>query len=657
MSKRWWIAVAIVGVGLGCDRARQGTGASEQVVADAKTEQGGQAESSPRARTAPPRPAAAQWEGNLGALTIPAPAREDAQAAPVALSTSRLEIEVLIVGRMARTQVRQIFDNHTDRRTEGSYTFELPEGAAISRLAMEVGGELMEGELVERERARQIYEGIVRKREDPALLEWQGRRRFKTQIFPIEPNSDKEVVLAYEQLLPTGVGGAEYVYALPELQGDAAARIGEFTFVLRAEDATGLEVEGYEAKVEQRSSGGQVQYTAREFVPAGPMRVGLTPAVTSGVARYRAERDGERFFLADLRPELERAKGEDIEQVVFAVDTSAGLGQPVLEDVGELVRAMIGRRREGARYQIVTGALEARLCAEVPLKAEQARACLEGLEARGATDLGALLEATGQAVEQFEQGSVAVVVLTDGVASMGELDGDLVLERAAEALGAERVTAHTVAVGHAPDEAWLRRLARRLGGQSARMTPADDPVPTAEALGELVRQPLLRGVRVEVTKGQVERLVPGEPVHLARGESLAILGQLSSASAELTVTASWQGRPWKEIIALGEGAGPVPSSELVVDFWARGYIDELERAAAPRQEVTKLSKRYGVMSRYTSFLVLESEEMYERFEIERRQAAEREEARRRGSRGAEEPRKRRRPRRARPRTCASARAT
>src|SRR5262249_47226140 len=51
-----------------------------------------------------------------------------------------------------------------------------------------------------------IYEDIVRKIKDPALLEYAERDMFKVRIFPIEPHSTKRIKLAYTQLLKADSG-------------------------------------------------------------------------------------------------------------------------------------------------------------------------------------------------------------------------------------------------------------------------------------------------------------------------------------------------------------------------------------------------------------------------------------------------------------------
>ncbi len=67
---------------------------------------------------------------------------------------------------------------------------------------MWIGGELVEADVVEKARARQIYEDILRRKKDPGLLEWQGGNLFKARVFPIEPHSEKRVRIRYTQVLP-----------------------------------------------------------------------------------------------------------------------------------------------------------------------------------------------------------------------------------------------------------------------------------------------------------------------------------------------------------------------------------------------------------------------------------------------------------------------
>src|SRR5580658_745807 len=123
-------------------------------------------------------------------------------------------VNVKINGQIATTSVDQEFYNPNPQRLEGTYLFPVPKGAQIDKFSMEIGGRLVEAELLAADKARSIYEDIVRKLRDPALLEYAGRDVFKVRVFPLEPNSPKRIKLSYSQVLPSESGLISYVYPL-----------------------------------------------------------------------------------------------------------------------------------------------------------------------------------------------------------------------------------------------------------------------------------------------------------------------------------------------------------------------------------------------------------------------------------------------------------
>jgi len=123
-------------------------------------------------------------------------------------------VTVSIDQNVAVTAVDQEFYNPNPQRLEGTYIFPLPDGATIDRFSMDIDGKMMDAELLSADKAKVIYEEIVRKQRDPALLEYLGRGAFKVRIFPIEPNSRKHIKLRYTQLIKSDSGLSEYVYPL-----------------------------------------------------------------------------------------------------------------------------------------------------------------------------------------------------------------------------------------------------------------------------------------------------------------------------------------------------------------------------------------------------------------------------------------------------------
>jgi Ca-activated chloride channel homolog len=141
-----------------------------------------------------------------------APPRQPYAFAPLEITYHHVNVK--IDGQIATTTVDQEFYNPNPQRLEGTYLFPVPKGAQIDKFSMEIGGRQVEAELLAADKARSIYEDIVRKLRDPALLEYAGRDVFKVRVFPIEPNSPKRIKLSYSQVLQADSGLISYVYPL-----------------------------------------------------------------------------------------------------------------------------------------------------------------------------------------------------------------------------------------------------------------------------------------------------------------------------------------------------------------------------------------------------------------------------------------------------------
>ena len=112
------------------------------------------------------------------------------------------------------TEVKQVFRNTESRQVEALYTFPVPEGASVADFTMWIGGREMVGEVVEKERAREIYNSYKPRRQDPGLLEQTDFKTLEMRIFPIGPGAAQRVRIAYYQELDFDNDWATYVYPL-----------------------------------------------------------------------------------------------------------------------------------------------------------------------------------------------------------------------------------------------------------------------------------------------------------------------------------------------------------------------------------------------------------------------------------------------------------
>ncbi len=137
---------------------------------------------------------------------------------PLAIESQRVDIR--IKDGVATAKIEQVFRNSVNRNLEAVYVFPLPEGASISDFAMMINGKRMSGELVEKGKARGIYEDIVRRMKDPGLLEHIGGNLFRISVFPVPANGLQKIEL--ESTVRWEIGNRSIRRSVP--QNCAAAR-------------------------------------------------------------------------------------------------------------------------------------------------------------------------------------------------------------------------------------------------------------------------------------------------------------------------------------------------------------------------------------------------------------------------------------------------
>src|SRR5580765_2022639 len=130
------------------------------------------------------------------------------------LEVKEQEVLVTINNGIAVTKVTQIFHNTESRQVEALYTFPVPKGASVANFSMWINGKEMVGEVLEKKKAREIYNSYKQQRRDPGLLEQVDYRTFEMRVFPIAPNADQKVEITYYQELDSDDDWVTYVYPL-----------------------------------------------------------------------------------------------------------------------------------------------------------------------------------------------------------------------------------------------------------------------------------------------------------------------------------------------------------------------------------------------------------------------------------------------------------
>jgi len=536
-----------------------------------------------------------------------------------------------VLGRVAVTEVDQVFYNPSGSRLEGTYLFPIPKGAQIDTFAMDVNGKMTNAELLDAAKARGIYEEIVRSMRDPALLEYLGQGLFKVRIFPIEPRSEKRVKLKYTELLTQEGGLLRYLYPL-NTEKFSARPLQSVSVKVDIELPEGLRtIYSPSHEVEVKRHGPKkavVGFEAKEIRPDTDFQLFVAPATGSDVGvhvmTYREPGEAEGSFLLVLSPSHEMAVEKVLRKdVVFVLDTSGSMAEgKKLIQAKKALAFCLRNLNEGDRFEVVrfsteTEPLFGKLVAPSEANVERAESFVAALKPIGGTAIeDALLAALEPLKVQGQKDRpYTVVFLTDGRPTVGSTNDDEIVSKATRAMGERAVRVFSVGIGTDVNTHLLDRLSEATRAASRYVLPEEDLELALSAFYAKISQPVLASPRLRV-KGPVRltKLAPPLLPDLFRGEQVVVLGRYSgTGDAAITLQGTVNGAA-RSFTWEASFPARAPGNTFIPRLWATrriGFLlDQIRlhgESGELRDEVTDLARRYGIVTPYTAFLVLEDE--------------------------------------------------
>lgn len=568
------------------------------------------------------------------------------------------KVQVVVRDGYARTEIEEEFFNDTEQVLEGRYRFPLPADASISRLALWVGKDLVEGEVLEKDRAKAIFQQIVDdtvRPRDPALLEWVSGSEFSLKIFPIPAKGGRKVILAYNQILPAEGGRVRYVYPL-SLGADRATKINEFSMSIRAMNSDGsigdVMTPGYAASIATKEGNVNVDYQAKEFVPSDDFVVNFRSSnggtvraasyvpkegefqVATNSAPTKAETETanaprENYFA--LRLEAALPEGAPLPErgrrdLILTIDTSHSQSRETLDRSIKLVGGLL--RQMDPDEQFVVMACDS-ACSAYPEKGfsassatsiEAAEKWLGAKTPGGSSDIaGALLSA---AERLATVGKGQLIYLGDGAPSSGELSADTIASRVRPKMDPQKFDIRFLGTGRTVDDVTLAGLARTFGGTYERVQTGDHLEERIGEIGMGLRSPVVRWVTAVLPDGMKD-VYPQQLPNLRLGQEVMLFGKMTGpATGDVLLKGDLAGTKYEIRKSLNLAAASGESDKgnpLVPRLWAESRLRDLETSdnQSSIKEAVDLSKRFHVMSRHTSFLVLENEQMFAEFGVQR----------------------------------------
>src|SRR5437763_8155526 len=350
------------------------------------------------------------------------------------LEVTSHQVNVKIDGQVAITSIDQEFYNPNDQRLEGFYMFPVPKGAHLDKFSMEIGGKSVDAELLPAEKARGIYEDIVRKMRDPALLEYAGRDLFKVRIFPIEPRSRKPIKISYTELLRSDAGMMTYLYPL-STEKFSARPIKNLSMKIELKSAEPLaSIYSPSHKVEIKRDGANravIGYESKDEKPETDFQlVYNSEARDVGLSLITHKPVGEDgYFLILAAPTVAKETKPAPKDVVFVVDTSGSMAGAKLQQAKKALEFCVENLNGEDRFEIVRFSTEAeplfgKLVDADSEHRKRASNFIGELKPIGGTAIADALQAALKARTEKTDRPFLIIFLTDGLPTVGTRNPD-----------------------------------------------------------------------------------------------------------------------------------------------------------------------------------------------------------------------------------------
>jgi len=587
-----------------------------------------------------------------------------------AMQMKEHHVDVTVNGAYITTSVEQVFHNPNDETLEAIYSFPVPDAAAVGEFIYWVDGQAVIGEVVEKTRARQIYQQEKNAGREAALVEKNSFRTFDISVTPVLPRSDVKIRLVYVQSAYVDSGVGRYVYPLEEggtdeqkqafwSRNETVSEKFTFDFHLRsgypvealrlpkhgnasvtkiAEDEwrVGLNNQATNNQQAQQNIAVDDDPTSISSSAINATKTHVTSLDEDIVVYWRLQEDlpGSVDLVAYKEPTKERGTfmltltpGDDLSTIntgrdwVFVLDVSGSM-EGKYATLAEGVRQALQKLPTGDRFRVILFNNSAHdliggLQAVTPSNIEKTLRAIEYFQPNGGTNLYAGLELGLKGMNADVP--TGLVLVTDGVANVGTTERKAFLSL----LNKYDVRLFTFIMGNNANRPLLEEMTTVSNGFALSVSNSDDIMGHILQTTSKLGHHALRDIRLEIRGTRTTDVIPDSIGSLYRGEQLVVFGHYYGAgdiTVDLQGTVGAEKRQYKTTIALPDEDTLNPEIERL---WGFAKIDQLHNKMAyfgkdqdTEQAITDIATEYGLVTDYTS-MILVRDEVFDQLNIAR----------------------------------------
>lgn len=511
------------------------------------------------------------------------------------LEITKVETNVTVLGVLAETSMKMTFFNPNSRQLAGDLYFPLPDGSTVSGYALDVNGVMVDGVVVEKTKARVVFETEMRKGVDPGIVEWVKGNNFKTRVFPIPANGTRTVSVKYVSELLTGQD--DPVYHLPlKFQNQVK------DFSLRVEVVTAVEKpvvkEGGLANFsfESWKSGFMAEARLSDASVKDDLKIAMPGAAEQKVLVEKYDDDEIYFCIHDTGHEQASQKPQTTpDRIVILWDASASRGKVDHAREIKLIESFLATCRDK------------KITVEfVPFSNEKDESQIFDIMDN---DIKALIQAVNDVVYDggTQMGTISppatenppdyYFLFSDGISNFGKEDPE-----------GFKAPVYAFNADSSANHSFLRYLAMRTGGEYFNLAE----IPIDKAVSR-IGKPAFSFVSAEYDEKIVEETYPSVPRNVQGSFFLA--GRITGNTGTVKLNYGYDGKTTRS----GDftiDAGKAHKGDLLRRLWAQKKLEEL--IVFPKRnekEIVAMGKRYGLVTPFTSLIVLETFDQYLEHEI------------------------------------------
>jgi Ca-activated chloride channel family protein len=539
-----------------------------------------------------------------------------------------ISVDATIREQVAEVQLAQVVRNYSAQPMEASFVFPIPGDAAISQFTLLIDGREVPAKMYTKEEARRIYEGIVRAKRDPALLEYIGYGMLQTQVFPVPANGERKITLRYTQVCKRERDITEF--AFPMAAGKLSSRpVEELRFTARIESAGKIKSvysPSYPVNVERTSeNSATVKLTMSGAVPSDDLRLiwGLSDQpIGATLLSYRPGDGEDGYFLLLASPEVRSEAKRASKTVIFTLDRSGSMAGPKIEQARNALKFVMNNLREGDTFNIVVfdDRVES-FAPELQRFNDETRAkalrYIEGINDGGSTNIDGALRRSFELAGNTGRPTY-VIFLTDGLPTTGERNESAIAEHARQ-WNHNQARLFTFGLGFDVNARLLDRLSTENSGTTEYVKPNEDIERAVAKFYGKMTAPVLTRASVELTGAEMNRVYPRELPDLFAGQQVVAVGRYRNAGEATIRLAGRVGdeeHTYTYPATLASARGD-DTNAFIEKLWATRRVgeilNELDLHGKNQElidELVRLSTRHGILTPYTAFLANENTNLH-----------------------------------------------